>query len=1438
MATRLAGSAIYRIACAGTGHSSPAARRCWTTAVLSAFALSLLCPVAFAQAREEREGDPRARQEWFYHQRAYPLQHTPPGARARAFSQKLAMRQRELAAPQANSNISSTSWTLIGPQPTTYPYFGSSTTSGRVTAVTVDTTDATGNTVYLGGAEGGVWKTTNGGTSWTPLTDSQFSLAIGSLAVDPNNHLNVYAGTGEENFNGDAYYGGGLLKSTNGGTSWTQVGASTFGGPLSSEFFGGAYIGAIAIQPGVASGTPVLLVASEYSSGTEGFNSGIWRSTDGGNTWALVQPASDEVAYGTSVFFVSNTTAYAGIGGFGDSNNGVYVSTNAGQTWTAANGSGATALISGTNAGRITLVAAPSSATTLYAAIASPSTSGLAGMFKSTDGGTTWNAIATPLGTGGGGSTSDFCGTQCWYDMAMAVSPANASLLYVGGSYNYNGNPENGPIYMSTNGGTSWSVVSPGTLSSEGVHPDVHAFAFGNAGAKLYVGDDGGAWSTTQVGATSLQWNNLNATLAITQFYPGLSISLGSPTLALDGTQDNGTQLYSSGSWRTVTCGDGAWTAIDPTNSSTLWSGCTPGNDYVEKSTNGGTSWSSVGNGINFGDPVAFIPPLVMDLRNPSTLYFGTNHVYQTTNGASTAWNSISPDLTNGSSNGDYITAIAVSPVSSTTLFAATTNSLVWYSTNTGSTWTQIASGLPPRYPTMVQGDPQTSTTFYVAVSGFSGFGDTMGHVFKCSTTTGTCSDISFNLPNTPANDIVIDPAVANTYYLATDTGVYMTSNGGTSWSTFSNGLPNVAVLGLKLHAASRTLRAVTHGRSAWDISLSPNTTLETLTVTLQGNGSGTVMSTPAGVDCPSTCTPSFNQGTVVSLTPMANIGSGFVSWGGACSGTGACSVTMNAAETVTVTFNTVSYPLTVNLAGTGSGSVTSSPSGITCPGTCSVSFGGGAGVMLTATANSGSTFAGWSGACLGSSCSLTMNSAESVTATFTSNSPALTQLSPSSAVAGVTNPVTLSVTGANFVNGSTVVWNGTNLTTTFMDSSELQASIPAANLAGPGIASVTVTNPSGGGTSNPLTFNVLETFAGSGGYLSMFVNGADLGNSVLFQSNGLLGLGTQAPNALLDVEFTTATPSNALLSNINYNNSTAVTNSVVSAFDMNFMDSSTAANLSKQTARIAYIREAGATGGVTAFDTALTTTEVVNSNAPFPVRSINIEGPSMATGTSLSFFTGLYIGSPSGSGTVTNKYALVTEANAGNVGIGTTSPVTPLQVFGDIRVGTSGTNGCVQNFAGTALAGTCSSDARLKTNILPFAPVLDKLVKLQPVHFDWNVEEYPDYHFGPGRNSGLLAQDVEKVFPELVSADAHGFKMVNYSELPYLTLAAIRELKTENDVLRAQLAERQRELDDLRQQVVSVGVRLARLEKPPSRAVRKKKTVQSKPAARAKAQP
>ena len=206
--------------------------------------------------------------------------------------------------------------------------------------------------------------------------------------------------------------------------------------------------------------------------------------------------------------------------------------------------------------------------------------------------------------------------------------------------------------------------------------------------------------------------------------------------------------------------------------------------------------------------------------------------------------------------------------------------------------------------------------------------------------------------------------------------------------------------------------------------------------------------------------------------------------------------------------------------------------------------------------------------------------------------------------------------------------------------------------------------------------------------------------------------------------------------------------------------------------------------------------------------------GGNVTTGSN-NTFVGYLAGTDAAHGALTNATAvgansLVTQnnslvlggigANAVSVGIGTSAPLKTLQVVGDIRVGTSGTNGCLENFAGTGLVGTCSSDLRLKTNVQPFAPVLGKIAQLQPVHFTWRAGEFPNRHYGNAVNSGLIAQDVEQVFPELVSTDDAGFKMVNYSELPYLTLQAVKELKAENDELEAQLA--------------ALAERLARLEK------------------------
>ena len=743
----------------------------------------------------------RLRQDWFYRQRAFPHQYVPAGAHRRALNELNQILVTETtarafalrAAPAAMA--SSPSWVFVGPQPinTSYTF---PVVSGRVSALAVDPGDA--NTVYLGSAQGGIWKTTNGGTSWTPLTDSEASIAIGAVVLDPSNSSTIYVGTGEENFSGDSYYGAGILKSINGGTAWTQI-CGPFCGPIGPDghYGGGARIGGLAVHP--TNGQ--ILLAAVALLGADG----VYRSSDGGASWTQVlsgNPA-DAVLFDPT----NGNIAYASLGNvFGGGTEGVFKSSDSGQTWAPINGTGPN-ILDLTNAGRIALAIAPSNSATLYAGIADISNGNLVGLFKTTDGGTNW----TPLT-----STPDYCTPVCNYANVIAVQPTNPNVVFAGGGFVTT-------LVRSLDGGVTWDTLQS-AQNSGFLHADMHALSFSSDGNTLYLGNDGGAYVATQVTDATPTFTALNSTLGTAQFYPGLSIHPTNPQIAIGGTQDNGTLTYSGSlTWSDVECGDGGYTAIDFNTPSTMYTAC-QGID-IFKSTSNGTfgSWSSVNNGINLGDRVDFIPPLVMDPSNSQILYFATNRVYQTTDGAS-SWTAISPDLTGGNSFFGVISAIAVAPNDSNTVYVGTMDDMVQVTTNAGAgtmaTWTNVSGGLPPRVVTHVAVDPATSTTAYATFSGFTGFGDKLGHVFQTKNGGGSWTDISGNLPNTPVNFLVTAPDAPQTLFVGTDVGVFYTTTGGGTWTSLVNGLPRVAVLGLTLQASSRTLRASTHGRSAWDMDV------------------------------------------------------------------------------------------------------------------------------------------------------------------------------------------------------------------------------------------------------------------------------------------------------------------------------------------------------------------------------------------------------------------------------------------------------------------------------------------------------------------------------------------------------------------------------------------------------------------------------------------
>jgi photosystem II stability/assembly factor-like uncharacterized protein len=846
--------------------------------------------VASAESRDEFEKAPapeeakdgaeqiRKRNEWFYKQRSSANGRIPAGARFKAFQhmQRMMAAEGKLVprpdgsyaetAPQSwltpQSAVTST-WASIGPTPTTGGFF--SPVTGRIMTIAVDPSDTTGNTVLIGGAMGGIWRSTDAGATWTPVGDQSASLAMGSIAFAPSNQSVVYAGTGESSLGFDTYYGAGVLKSTNRGLTWTQT--CTVAGPtcpfigpyvdgLNPGFgflnFGGAHISYVAVNP---SNPNMVLAGAQLI--VEGPKEGVYCSDNGGSTWTNILP--DEMS--TFVGFASSTVAYAAFGNlFGSSpgapnGNGIYKATGIGSTCSTIHFARltSTTLPLQSSMGRIDLGIAPGDTTgnTVYASIADANTSSNTnlGVFVTTNGGTSWTRTAAP----------DICQQQCWYDNVIKVDPNNKSIAFFGGGAVRDSSGNFSWVVRTENGGTSWSSVIPNLpKGSAGLpHVDNHAIAFAKLSTgkvRMYLGNDGGIWRTDDAEASTVTWTNLNnPSLTLTQFYPSISINSSSPSIAFGGTQDNGSQNYQGGTgWvDNQLCGDGAAAAVDSIIPSTVYIGCGTGFPVNASYQNGavGTFFPAV-NGINPSDFQSFIPPLVTDPNAENVLYFGTTKIYQSIDAGNT-WTSITGGDLVGGSNGDVLTALAVEPGNSSVVYAGSSGGHFFSSqfVTPGTTFASFGqhpnTGIfPNRAVTGIAIDPSdpAGNTAYIGFSGFSFVGldplgnsinDPLGHVFKTtdggfslvdvSCSTSNCSGpAAADLPNIPVNDLVLDPDVPDTLYAATDLGVFMGNCSAMpcTWSTVGSGLPRVAVLSLRLHEASRTLRAATHGRGAWDISL------------------------------------------------------------------------------------------------------------------------------------------------------------------------------------------------------------------------------------------------------------------------------------------------------------------------------------------------------------------------------------------------------------------------------------------------------------------------------------------------------------------------------------------------------------------------------------------------------------------------------------------
>jgi hypothetical protein len=640
------------------------------------------------------------------------------------------------------------------------------TGAGRVNFVRFDPNNT--NTMYVGAPDGGLWKTTNGGTSWTTNTDFLTIIGVSDLAIDPTNTNIMYLATGDIE---GAKNSIGVLKSTNGGTTWNATGL-TFN---ISDYY---RIGKMLMHP---TNSSILIVAT---------NGGIFRTTNGGTSWTQTQCCN---RFQDMEFKPGDpNTVYA-------SGSGLWKSTDNGVSWVQI-----TSGLPTTNVQRIALGVTAGNAAYVYALIGKASDQSFLGLYRSTNSGTSFTLRSSTPNLLGYETDGSDAGGQAFYDLSIAVSPTNPELVTVGGVNQW----------QSTNGGTNWTIKSywfGGGANPPFVHADVHEINYlPGSGTTFFSCNDGGIFKTTNNGTS---WTDISSNLAITQ-ETKIGLSASDANIYVIGTQDNGTSKHTTGTWTNIFGGDGGECFIDYNHNNTIYI------SYVyadwHRSTDGGNSFTNITSGLP-SNGADFYSTWHQDPVTASKLYCaGFPAFYRSTN-QGTSWSALGTPQ--GSGN---IVDFAVAPSNTSTIYAIKSNAIS-KSTNGGTSFVNITGTLPVANAALTNlcvsnTDPNK---VWVTFSGYSA-GD---KVFKTTNGGTSWTNVSTGLPNLPMNTIVYKNNSANDeVYVGGDVGVYYRDNTLSSWALFNTNLPNVAVNDLEIYYPTNKLRAGTYGRGTWESDLNGTT--------------------------------------------------------------------------------------------------------------------------------------------------------------------------------------------------------------------------------------------------------------------------------------------------------------------------------------------------------------------------------------------------------------------------------------------------------------------------------------------------------------------------------------------------------------------------------------------------------------------------------------
>ncbi len=718
------------------------------------------------------------------------------------------MKQQSPASRQAN-------WSPTGPDdlpfsPDPNDIFG----MGRVNTIAFHPTDS--NTFWAGVAQGGLWKTTNHGQSWLPLTDDLPILRISDIAVDPQHPDTMFISVGDyaylgisldlDDRNRHTHYGIGVYKTTDGGATWTPTGLNFQQMQRDGSLTRRVFIDDTDANELVAAGIH-----------------GLWKSYNGGDTWTQ---KLDSLIWDIERDPTQPNTLYASSGYVHTLQSGaaaILKSVDFGETWTVLNTG-----IPAREVQRVEIAISSNDPNYVYA-LGCDLEDGFHSLWRSTDGGNSWMTRSSyaqdSVNILHWGTGRKAIGGQGTYDLVLLVDPNDKQRVTVGGVN----------LWGSADGGQTWGAVSywQGRYGPS-VHADQHFLTVNPLDQFFYLCNDGGVSRTKaiQIGSWDsvftnpnynwpTQWEDISSGLQIRSFYR-VGISEGNPDLLVAGAQDNGTAFKDqSGNWTNATGGDGMNCLLHPTDPDIMYTSSQYGNLY--RSTDGGQffDWLSRDIRITNNDQGEWTTPFQLMPGDPSRMIAGFGQVWLSDN-AGDNWrvaSNFSP--MQGALVSSPASALRVAPSDTQTFYVAkriyhsfNQPSELWRTHDGGKNWTNITAGLPDSlYITSLTVDDDDQFRIWVCIKGF-----TNGvKVFQSINGGDTWQNISLNLPNISTNCIVHEPgSPVNTVYVGMDVGIFYYSDTSSAWTLYADGLPNVVVSDLDINLTTGKLHAATFGRGAW----------------------------------------------------------------------------------------------------------------------------------------------------------------------------------------------------------------------------------------------------------------------------------------------------------------------------------------------------------------------------------------------------------------------------------------------------------------------------------------------------------------------------------------------------------------------------------------------------------------------------------------------